>query len=158
MVLLQYTVNPLYYRPSYPSTRAEPELLSWTRLLLQPELCINDKNLGKWCRHLVWIYLCQEKTAIMTIISDCAVETTALRSCLVLAEKSALIWTLHARNQWQKLHTFYRTWIYVRYMLSPICLSVIRRLSVGNVHAPYSGDWNFWQCHYFLPWPYVTVQ
>jgi len=32
---------------------------------------------------------------------------------------------------------------YVRYMLSPVRLSVVRRLSVCNVRAPYSGIWNF---------------
>ena len=35
------------------------------------------------------------------------------------------------------------THIHVCYMLSPVC-----RLSVCNVHAPYSGDWNFPQCFY----------
>jgi len=39
------------------------------------------------------------------------------------------------------------TWTHVpvRYMSSPVCLS-----SVCNVRAPYSGDWNFWQCFYFI--------
>jgi len=30
--------------------------------------------------------------------------------------------------------------------LSVICLSSVCHLSVCNVRAPYSADWNFWQC------------
>jgi len=33
-----------------------------------------------------------------------------------------------------------------------LCLSVICRLSVCNVHAPCSGDWNSRQCFYAVGW------
>jgi len=41
--------------------------------------------------------------------------------------------------------------VQVRYMLSPVRLSSVRRLSVCNVGAPYSAGWNFRQ-FFFLPY------
>ena len=49
----------------------------------------------------------------------------------------------------------------VRYMLSPVRLSVVCRLSVCNVRAPYSGGSNFWQYFYgirYLGHPMISTE
>jgi len=34
-----------------------------------------------------------------------------------------------------------------------VCLSIVCLSVVCNVRAPYSGDWNFWQCFYAIWYP-----
>jgi len=60
--------------------------------------------------------------------------------------------TVHATIFSERSLTFTFAHVHVRYMLSPVRLSVCMSV-VGNTRAPYSGGSNFRQCFYCIWYP-----